>query len=214
MKHSASLSLTASLCALALLAGHAQAQTTKPARKARTAASELTSPPEDQLKTNALRRCENLPAFYKVDCEARVRGEGQMSGSVAGGGMLKESTSTVPATELQEGEAPGWRPGMPPPERPMRRERMDKRGPEHMRDREGHGHPMRDHEMREREMKERHMQQAPAGMPPASMPPSSMPPSSMPPSSMPPASMPPAGMPPPGMPRTDMPQPYPMPETK
>lgn len=68
------------------------------ARNARP--GQLTTVSQDQALANALQRCASLPAFYKSDCEARVRGEGQVSGSVIGGGMVKESVTTLPKTEL------------------------------------------------------------------------------------------------------------------
>ncbi|WP_137896495.1 hypothetical protein [Ramlibacter sp. 2FC] len=118
MKHLAHTGLTAWVCAAALLGSSVQAlaaQALSPAeREARAArfTRELTTQPEAQLRANALRRCENLPAFYKVDCEARVNGQGQISGSVAGGGLLKETTTTVPAEEMEN--IPGMG-GLPPP---------------------------------------------------------------------------------------------------
>ena len=54
----------------------------------------------DQAMANALQRCANLPAMYKADCEARVRGEGQVAGSVIGGGLVKETVTTMPQSEL------------------------------------------------------------------------------------------------------------------
>lgn len=121
MKHLAHTGLAAWVCAAALLGASAQAlgaQAQSPAeREARAAkfSRELTTLPEAQLKANALRRCENLPAFYKVDCEARVNGQGQVSGSVAGGGLLKETTTTVPAEEMENIPAMG---GLPPAAQP------------------------------------------------------------------------------------------------
>lgn len=61
---------------------------------------QLTAVSPDQAMTNALQRCANLPAFYKTDCEARVRGQGQVSGSVIGGGLVRESVTSMPKTEL------------------------------------------------------------------------------------------------------------------
>lgn len=54
----------------------------------------------EQARANALARCASLPEFYKVDCEARVRGEGEVSGSVLGGGLLRQSVTTLPKEEL------------------------------------------------------------------------------------------------------------------
>ena len=51
------------------------------------------SPPQEnpqQLASNAMKRCEPLPEPDHRDCVARVNGAGTVSGSVAGGGMLKE----------------------------------------------------------------------------------------------------------------------------
>jgi hypothetical protein len=39
---------------------------------------------------NALKRCEPLPQRQRLDCEARIDGDGTTSGSVAGGGVLRE----------------------------------------------------------------------------------------------------------------------------
>ncbi len=68
------------------------------ARNARP--GQLTAVSSEQALANALQRCANLPPFYKSDCEARVRGQGQVSGSVIGGGLVKESVTTLPQTEL------------------------------------------------------------------------------------------------------------------
>jgi hypothetical protein len=40
----------------------------------------------DELKRNALIRCEALTADDRTACQARMRGEGTVTGSVAGGG--------------------------------------------------------------------------------------------------------------------------------
>ena len=70
----------------------------KEARNAR--GGQLAAVSSDQAMANALARCANLPTFYKTDCEARVRGQGEVSGSVIGGGLVKESVTTMPKTEL------------------------------------------------------------------------------------------------------------------
>lgn len=62
--------------------------------------AQLTSVSADQAQANALKRCANLPAMYKTDCEARVKGQGQVSGSVIGGGLVKETVTTLPQSEL------------------------------------------------------------------------------------------------------------------
>jgi len=61
---------------------------------------QLTHVTPEQARQNALQRCANLPAFYKVDCENRVNGKGDASGSVIGGGVVRESVTTMPKTEL------------------------------------------------------------------------------------------------------------------
>ncbi len=69
-------------------------------RRAASVQRELTPIADDQAQANALLRCANLPAFYKVDCEARVKGQGKSSGSVIGGGIIKESVTQVTPEEL------------------------------------------------------------------------------------------------------------------
>lgn len=51
----------------------------------------------DDRARNALQRCNNLPAEMRVPCERRVRGDGTASGSVAGGGVLRELVVPEPA---------------------------------------------------------------------------------------------------------------------
>ena len=41
-------------------------------------------------RANALARCERLPAEDRRDCIARITGAGTVSGSVEGGGLLRE----------------------------------------------------------------------------------------------------------------------------
>lgn len=54
------------------------------------------------LQQNALLRCQRQPAEDRADCERLARGEGQVSGSVEGGGVIKEvvtrTVGPVPAT--------------------------------------------------------------------------------------------------------------------
>ena len=61
---------------------------------------QLTSVTPEQARQNELMRCANLPAFYKVDCENRVNGKGEASGSVIGGGVIRESVTSMPKSEL------------------------------------------------------------------------------------------------------------------
>ena len=59
----------------------------------------LTSGSAPALDANAMERCQQLPAADKADCEARVRGAAgsSSSGSVMGGGVIRESVTPVPA---------------------------------------------------------------------------------------------------------------------
>ena len=52
-----------------------------------------------QYGQNAAQRCGALKGDDRNDCEARMRGQGRAEGSVAGGGILRESVTTtiVPA---------------------------------------------------------------------------------------------------------------------
>lgn len=50
-----------------------------------------------QAERNRLRRCEDLAAQDKLDCERAVRGEGEASGSVQGGGVVRRIVTVVPA---------------------------------------------------------------------------------------------------------------------
>ena len=60
--------------------------------------SKFTREDESQYFRNALARCQNLPDGYKQACEARVSGAGTRTGSVEGGGILRENE--VPADSL------------------------------------------------------------------------------------------------------------------
>ena len=48
----------------------------------------------EQLQRNALLRCDALTGDEYTACAARMRGEGMVSGSVAGGGILREIVIT------------------------------------------------------------------------------------------------------------------------
>jgi len=56
-------------------------------------------PPEDAaaFERNALQRCEALPSDDRKACVARMQGQGTTTGSVAGGGILRELVTTEPA---------------------------------------------------------------------------------------------------------------------
>ncbi|MCM5571289.1 hypothetical protein M6I34_12295 [Burkholderiaceae bacterium FT117] len=53
------------------------------------------TPPSEYLE-NALRRCAALPEADRADCEARVRGEGTVEGSVESGGIYRETRTLLP----------------------------------------------------------------------------------------------------------------------
>ncbi len=59
----------------------------------------LTSTSPGGKEVNSLERCQQLPASDKADCEARVRGaaNSSTSGSVMGGGVIRETVTPVPA---------------------------------------------------------------------------------------------------------------------
>ena len=50
-----------------------------------------------QLRENRMDRCNVLTGDEKVDCVARMRGEGTTEGSVEAGGILREKVTVVPA---------------------------------------------------------------------------------------------------------------------
>lgn len=50
----------------------------------------LTTAKPSDLQANALRRCDVLNGDDKAACQARMGGQGISSGSVAGGGILRE----------------------------------------------------------------------------------------------------------------------------
>ena len=54
-------------------------------------ASKFNQQSEQRYQQNALARCERLPAGYKQACEERMRGAGTATGSVEGGGIVRES---------------------------------------------------------------------------------------------------------------------------
>lgn len=55
--------------------------------------------PTPTYAANALRRCEPLPDPDRADCVARMKGAGSVSGSVEGGGIVRElvTRETLPA---------------------------------------------------------------------------------------------------------------------
>lgn len=49
-----------------------------------------------QYQQNALQRCSVQKDENRTACEARMRGEGSVDGSVDGGGLLRKSVTVVP----------------------------------------------------------------------------------------------------------------------
>lgn len=58
----------------------------------RLAATQPTAPGENAelLRQNAIKRCEALPEPERKECLLRMQGQGTVSGSVEGGGVLRE----------------------------------------------------------------------------------------------------------------------------
>jgi len=80
-------------------------------REAAAAAAEqrrggLTTPDADTLARNALLRCQSQPVADRSDCERRIRGEGSVSGTVSGGGILRELVTVQPAAAPAAASAP------------------------------------------------------------------------------------------------------------
>ena len=62
-------------------------------------ASAIPAVSAEQLQRNAMMRCDALTGDQRTACIGRIQGEGTVSGSVAGGGVLREivTTERVPA---------------------------------------------------------------------------------------------------------------------
>lgn len=71
------------------------------------------STPETRMD-NAMKRCADLPPENKATCERMVHGEGTVSGSVAGGGTIRELVTSVPPVPPMQPMPPA--PPGPPPE--------------------------------------------------------------------------------------------------
>ncbi len=68
---------------------------------------------QETLERNALQRCQvHTVAEDRAICERMVRGEGNVSGSVSGGGQIRSIETTVPSTQPVPPTAP---PPMVPP---------------------------------------------------------------------------------------------------
>ena len=116
------------LCAVALpaMAQLTPAQTNRDPAAARmethnARGAQLTTVTPEQAQANELKRCANLPPFYRTDCEARVRGQaGQSSGSVIGGGIIRETVTSMPEAQLRAQERNPQEMDMPRPLPPQR----------------------------------------------------------------------------------------------
>ena len=62
------------------------------------------APSADRYAQNALLRCQPLPAADRAECERRIH-SGTTSGSVTGGGVLRELRSVEPAQPLPPNDA-------------------------------------------------------------------------------------------------------------
>ena len=66
----------------------------------------LTTAGAAQLAANAHKRCDPLPADQREACNKRMNGEGTVSGSVAGGGELRELVEVVPGVQPETAPPP------------------------------------------------------------------------------------------------------------
>lgn len=65
---------------------------------------------------NAMQRCQTLPANQQADCVKRVQGMGQQSGSVEGGGLIKQTvTRTVGRPSVAQAASAASSPASDPP---------------------------------------------------------------------------------------------------
>ena len=72
------------------------------AAKAEAQRGQLTDAP-GAYDQNALQRCDALPASDKEACRLRIMGAGTTSGSVAGGGVIREVTTQTSTAEVSGG---------------------------------------------------------------------------------------------------------------
>lgn len=81
------------------LAGRTQEDQATCLREARNAQAERRrgdlDTPNTQYQANAMQRCNALAGEEKAACQARMMGYGETSGSVAGGGVLREVETVV-----------------------------------------------------------------------------------------------------------------------
>jgi len=84
------------------------------------AATQPSLPGDDaaSLLRNKLIRCEPLRGADQRDCQARMRGEGTTSGTVASGGIYRELVTIVPGVAASAPVAPPAPPAEPEPVKP------------------------------------------------------------------------------------------------
>jgi len=70
--------------------------------------------PQGQQRTNATDRCHVLQGAERSDCYSRMRGEGTVSGSVEGGGILREKVTIEPVPPGGNAVPPSSTAPMPP----------------------------------------------------------------------------------------------------
>ncbi len=80
----------------------AMAQGEAGAAKAEAQRGQLTTP-NPNYDQNALLRCDALPAGEKEPCRLRILGAGTTSGSVDGGGLIREVVTQVPDQQPTSG---------------------------------------------------------------------------------------------------------------
>ncbi|MFN6997919.1 MAG: hypothetical protein ACK4PH_27340, partial [Aquincola tertiaricarbonis] len=69
----------------------------------------------DRYQQNALQRCQGLPAAEQADCVKRANGLGQQSGSVKGGGLIKETVTRTVGTPVAQAASAASSPASDPP---------------------------------------------------------------------------------------------------
>lgn len=72
------------------------------AAQAEARRGQLTSP-GGGADQNALQRCDALPGDQRDACRLRIQGAGTTSGSVAGGGVIREVTVQQPTSQVTSG---------------------------------------------------------------------------------------------------------------
>jgi hypothetical protein len=73
--------------------------------------------PGADYRANALARCAPFTGDDRTACESRIMGAGNVSGSVAGGGLLREAAIVVKPDQGSAGAAPSA-PASPVPDTP------------------------------------------------------------------------------------------------